>query len=520
MIDLHIHSTASDGSFTPAEIIEAALADGIDAIAITDHDTIDGVKDVTEAGIPHDLEFITGIELSAQPLPGLPGNGSIHILGYGFSIYDRALNQTLTTLKQARADRNPRIIQKLNDLGFSLTQEEVVSLCSPGQTGRPHIAQAMVEKGYVENFNQAFDLYLAKDRPAYVDKYRISCKEAIQLILDAGGIPVLAHPGILGDHKTEPVAQLVERLCDLGLQGIEVFYTDHSRSQTEYFKHLAEKLNLFPTGGSDFHGTMKQGVQMGIGDGNLHVELDLFKTLTREIAARRKKNPDLDRLETNLLHTFKKPALLDQALRHSSYVNEMQNPAITDNQRMEFLGDAVLGLAISTTLMNKYPCMSEGELSKLRAALVSETSLAAMAREMDLGRFIKLGKGERLSRGDEKHSILADTFEAVLAAVFLDAGFDHAHGLIQTYFKSRITTAILPSETEDYKSLLQELVQETGHTPPSYILSGESGPDHDKIFEMTVHAHGTASRGIGKSKKAAEQDAAHNALKLLNHPLQ
>ena len=193
-----------------------------------------------------------------------------------------------------------------------------------------------------------------------------------------------------------------------------------------------------------------------------------------------------------------------------------KNADFSDNQRLEFLGDAVLGLVIGELLMEHSPDMNEGDLSKMRAGLVSEPGLAAMARKIDLGRFIYLGKGEWLSGGSEKNSILSDTFEAVMAAIYLDLGFTQTARLIKNLFREQMT--LITSSTtmvDDYKSLLQEYVQEMGEKAPQYTVSGEWGPDHAKIFEVELKVCHIQTTGIGKSKKTAEQDAAENALKRL-----
>ncbi len=229
---------------------------------------------------------------------------------------------------------------------------------------------------------------------------------------------------------------------------------------------------------------------------------------------------ELEQLEYNLGYTFNDISLLKHALYHSSYVNESQDENIKqtgDNQRFEFLGDAVLGLAIGHLLLKKYPDMHEGSLSKLRACLVSESGLASMARSIKLGKFIFLGKGEILSKGEEKNSILADTFEAVMAAVYLDSGFNITCELIKRLFHPMLLNVKDSSEIEDYKSMLQEYVQEMGNCTPQYYVSKESGPDHDKTFEIIVNVCNIESKGMGKSKKAAEQNGAKNALKILKN---
>ena len=158
MIDLHIHSTASDGSFSPSEILNLSLDAGIKAIALTDHDSIDGVREVMQIGVPWPLEFITGVEISCEPPSEFPSNYSLHILGYGFDLENNVMNSILEKLQQARFDRNPLIIQKLNNLGFDISLEEAEEISGDGQTGRPHIAQVMVERNYVASFDEAFDI--------------------------------------------------------------------------------------------------------------------------------------------------------------------------------------------------------------------------------------------------------------------------------------------------------------------------------------------------------------------------
>ncbi|MBF0199775.1 MAG: ribonuclease III [Desulfamplus sp.] len=514
MIDLHIHSSASDGSLSPSEIVLHAHGTGLSAIAITDHDTIDGVREAVESGIPHPMEFITGVEISAHPPDEYADAGSLHILGYGFSIYDRDMTQTLEKLREARALRNPEIIEKLNLLGFPITMQGVCRICGQGQMGRPHIAMAMVENGYVSSFDEAFDIYLGSGKPAYVDKFRLSAREAIELIIEAGGVPILAHPGIIKGTATE---NLISRLMAMGLAGIEVYHTDHTPEQTLFFEKLARKKGILMTGGSDFHGIMKPEILMGKGTGNLNIDHEIYKTLCLHIENKRQENHAIGKLEASLQYHFKNRSLLYNALYHSSYVNELHNPDITDNQRLEFLGDAVLGLAVGHILMEKFPDMKEGELSKIRASLVSEPGLAAMARRMDMGRFICLGKGERLSRGSDKNSILADTFEAVIAAIYLEHGFEGTYRLIAGYFELQISQITKRNETEDYKSMLQEVVQEMGDFTPCYTVSGESGPDHEKTFEVTLNVYGLETRGEGKNKKSAEQSAASKALEFLKN---
>ncbi len=513
LIDLHVHSTASDGSLTPLEILELACEKGVKAISITDHDSIDGIREIHDHIHKFSLEVISGVEISCEPPEEFQTAGSIHLLGYGFSIYDKTLNQTLDQAKISRKQRNPRIIQALNRLGIEISLQEVQERFKAEQTGRPHIAQMLMEKGAVSSFKQAFDQYLGKGKPAYVGKFKISCKKAIQIILNAGGIPVLAHPGLIDPGPERDLASFVQTLAGFGLQGMEVYYTDHDLKVTADLKSLAKRNKLLITGGSDFHGSFNTGVSLGRGRENIRVDYSLFKGLTDRLAAIRNLHARLDILESNLEYRFIDRDLLGNALCHRSYLNENQKTCSSDNERLEFLGDAVLGLCIGHILMKKNPLKKEGELSKLRSSLVSEPALADMARKIDLGRFIRLGKGEAVSGGADKNSILSDAFEAVIAAVYLDAGFDRTFDLVHGLFRDTVDRALSCFDIADYKSTLQEYAQEIWSTTPVYTVAGEIGPDHDKTFEVRLELAGFEATGLGKTKKAAEQASAQNALK-------
>ena len=223
---------------------------------------------------------------------------------------------------------------------------------------------------------------------------------------------------------------------------------------------------------------------------------------------------DFSTLEKNINYTFKDKEMLKTALCHSSFVNENSNKSIQDNETMEFLGDAVLNLIIGHTLMNKFPALKEGDLSRMRANLVNETQLAFIAREINLGKYIQLGKGEIQTNGREKNSILSDTLEALIAAIYLDADFDAAYTFTDTQFAGLIDPGHTPS-FHDPKSLLQEYAQIKFKKMPTYSVVDEFGPDHDKTFVVKLSIETLVSEGTGKSKKAAEQDAAKNALESL-----
>ena len=220
-------------------------------------------------------------------------------------------------------------------------------------------------------------------------------------------------------------------------------------------------------------------------------------------------------VEQHLQYEFGDKDLLLKALRHSSYVNERADQNLEDNERLEFLGDAVLNLIVGHILMRRFPDVQEGELSRSRANLVNESQLAKMARSFDLGAYILLGKGEIQTHGREKSSILADTYEALVAAVYLDGGFDAAFRFIETNFLPLIDRVDSTADNYDYKSQLQEMVQVDHGAMPDYKIIREKGPDHDKTFWVELKVLDLATQGTGKNKKTAEQDAARKALEIL-----
>jgi predicted metal-dependent phosphoesterase TrpH len=281
-IDLHIHSTASDGSLTPAEIIDHAQRLNLAAIAITDHDSIYGSKEALRTGIPPSLKFLTGVEISAAHPPFFPGSGSFHILGYCIRLDNYAFNQTLNRLQQARKNRNPKILKRLNELGLKISLEDVNQTVANGQLGRPHIAQAMIKMGFVESMDEAFDKFLGAGKPAYVDKDRIGCEEAIKIIRGAGGVPVLAHPALLNIDDDCQLDELIQNLIKIGMRGIEVYYPEHSSEQIQHYTELADKYDLLMTGGTDFHGSITPKIEMGTGKGTLFIPYKLYEKLAND----------------------------------------------------------------------------------------------------------------------------------------------------------------------------------------------------------------------------------------------
>jgi len=272
-IDLHTHSTASDGTYTPSDLVHYAKTKSLRALALTDHDCIDGLKEAMAAGKEIGVEVIPGVELSAKFQ-----NGTMHILGFFVNPTDPIFLQRLVTLQEARRQRNPKIVQKLQDLGVKITYDEVVAASGGGQVGRPHFACVLLKKGYVKTIAEAFEKYLRDGGPAYVEKERFSPEESIALIHEAEGVAVLAHPLTL--HL--PVGELdplLERLVKAGLDGVEVYYGIHTPEQTAQYERLTRKWGLVPTGGSDFHGEYKPKIDLGVGTGDLQVPYSILEEL-------------------------------------------------------------------------------------------------------------------------------------------------------------------------------------------------------------------------------------------------
>jgi predicted metal-dependent phosphoesterase TrpH len=276
-IDLHIHTTASDGSFSPHEIVEMALDVGLTAIAITDHDTTSGNAEALAAGAELGIEIVTGIELSMNH-----AQTSFHMLGYFINPDDETLNERLKEVRRFREERNPRIIAKLNDLGMEITIEEALAKASGDTLGRPHIAAVLIEEGYVKNNQEAFDRYLAKGAAAYVERERLSSAEAIELIKGAGGVAVLAHPGTYA-LSVRVLNEVVSGLADAGLGGIEIIYPEHTRTLQKKYYEIAERYGLAVTGGTDFHGKIKPDIKLGSGFGQTLVPYEILEKLKERL---------------------------------------------------------------------------------------------------------------------------------------------------------------------------------------------------------------------------------------------
>ncbi len=279
-IDLHIHSIASDGSYSASEILQMAVGIGLEAIAITDHDTLEGSRSALKAGIPQGLSFLPGVEISVQSPSQFNLGGSLHILAYGIDLNDPPLQKALDELQEARNARVPQIIERLAGIGMDISEEQMAEQLDQGGTpGRPHIAAAMVQAGFARDIDDAFDRFLGKGCPAYVDKYRLDCRRSFELIHNAGGIPVLAHPYLIKFKPPQGIYDLVDQLHGMGLMGIEAYYPRHpAQAVAEYLK-IAGKYDMIVTGGSDFHGDLSPDIQLGRGFGDLFIPFEIYQKI-------------------------------------------------------------------------------------------------------------------------------------------------------------------------------------------------------------------------------------------------
>jgi predicted metal-dependent phosphoesterase TrpH len=267
MIDLHLHSTNSDGSDTPEELVISGCQAGLTALSLTDHDTLDGTEEFLNACRANGMTGISGIEISAH-LDERPGE--LHILGYGLNPTHPLVVESLDRVLEGRAWRNEQILEKLNGLGLELEWADVLAYADEHVVGRAHFAQALIDRGYVSSCSEAFERYLGKGAPAYADRYRLYPEEGIRMIREAGGVAVIAHPFSWELREAELETGLRE-LKAYGLTGMEVLYSEYTREQTVTLMRLAKRLDLLPTGGSDYHGLAKSDIRLGTGFGSLHV---------------------------------------------------------------------------------------------------------------------------------------------------------------------------------------------------------------------------------------------------------
>lgn len=273
-IDLHTHSTFSDGTFTPLQLVKYAEEKGLKAFALTDHDTTEGVKEAKS--IETNVEVISGVEISTRY-----DKKEIHIVGLYVNENDADLNKQLKYYREKRVTRNFEISEKLNSLGVNITIDDVKESCTGDVISRAHIAKALVSKGFVGSYTEAFDRYLGDNKCAYVPRETLNYEESMELITKAGGVPVLAHP-LLYKMSDTNLENMMVKLRQKGLKAVEVYYSTHSNSDTQHIMAMANRVGLIYSGGSDFHGATKPKIDMGTGMGKLAVPYEILEKIRGE----------------------------------------------------------------------------------------------------------------------------------------------------------------------------------------------------------------------------------------------
>lgn len=274
MIDLHTHTNESDGSLDPANLVEEAVQANLDALAITDHDTLSGYDKAVPHAVRAGLELLCGIELSTK----LNGK-TVHLLGYFLNAPPAPAFRTwILEMQESRRDRNRRLIARLQSLGIGMTLEEVERR-GRNMTGRPHFAKVMLEKGYVRTIQEAFDEYLDESAKGYVDRHEPTLAEGIERIKSGGGLTSIAHPVRIGRLSPEQMRTVVTQMKEQGLDAIEVYHSDHRAADVAQYLDLSRELNLRISGGSDFHGEAKPGIRVGVGPGSLHIPREVLERL-------------------------------------------------------------------------------------------------------------------------------------------------------------------------------------------------------------------------------------------------
>ncbi len=279
-VDLHTHSRYSDGSDSPAELVEKAHAIGLSALALTDHDTLDGIPEARVAAEAVGLRLIPGVEISCEWTPG-----TLHLVVLFLEPGSGPLQDHLAGLQRARATRNIRIIERLNELGIEMTEDELTAEAGSGVAGRPHLAALLVQKGVVEDVRSAFDEYLGNGRPAYVPRERLTPEDAIALAGASQALSILSHPYTMGLESESEFRRTFAHLADLGMTGIDCYYPEFSVVERLAMVELTRSFGMIPSGGSDYHGTYKQGLELGTGWGDLVVPDEVLAELESARAA-------------------------------------------------------------------------------------------------------------------------------------------------------------------------------------------------------------------------------------------
>lgn len=278
IVDLHTHSTASDGSEKPSTVVELAHKAGLVAVALTDHDTQEGIVEARAAASKLAIELVPGVELSLEY-----DEGGMHLVVLWLEPGSGPLQERLEGLQSGRGERNEQIVARLELAGMDITIEEVLEEAGGGSVGRPHIAAVMMSKGYVPDIRTAFDEWLGAGRPAYVGRDRLEAEEAIALARESGAVPVLSHPHTLGITTAPAMAEVLTRLRAAGLIGLEAHYSSYRRHERAGYADLARRFGLVPSGGSDFHGRYKPGLEIGSGYGDLVVDGSVLDELRSHV---------------------------------------------------------------------------------------------------------------------------------------------------------------------------------------------------------------------------------------------
>jgi 3',5'-nucleoside bisphosphate phosphatase len=284
-VDLHTHSRVSDGSESPTRVVELAAEAGLEAVALTDHDVLEGLSEARSAGERLGIEVIPGVELSldwSEMLPDADVRGGMHLVVLWIDDVVGPLQDTLEDLRLGRNDRNHGILERLGQLGLEVPMEEVAARAGTGSVGRPHIAGVMVDRGYVPDIASAFDQYLGNGAPAYVGRRRLTPPAALELSRASGGVPILAHPYTLGFEDDASLERTLARLGEMGLVGVESHHSGMEPERRRIVRRMANRLGLLPSGGSDFHGSYKPGLEVGRGCGDLEVPSEFLAALREQ----------------------------------------------------------------------------------------------------------------------------------------------------------------------------------------------------------------------------------------------
>ncbi len=272
-VDLHMHSACSDGTDEPSDLAAKAKEAGVSAIALTDHDAVRGIDEIMKAGEECGLEVIPGVELSTEY-----GPEEVHVVGLFIDPENEALQAQLQAFRDNRDNRNLKMIDRLREAGFDITAEDVYERNPGAVIARPHVARYLVETGQAPDVQSVFDDYIARGKPCYVERYKITPVEAVKLIHDAGGLAILAHP-CLYKMSREELTQMVSEMKEAGLDGIEALYSRNKEGEEEEYCQLAEDFDLLLSGGTDYHGTTKPDLQIGVGTGNLCIPYSVLEKM-------------------------------------------------------------------------------------------------------------------------------------------------------------------------------------------------------------------------------------------------